>query len=246
MQTSQVSSCIVARAYHPSRIHKFAFDVREKTLGSRSLLLLNLISHNLPPLKPSASTKRRLTTPESTVESESTNNSYRINSDAPMPPGLTLSVLLSSIRQLGSTVPCLNGKQRSMRSGPPDFTLRSVPAVTQHATKTSWCTATRGPSQGSVIAISQSLKPHERQLIWLDLWATVFIDIHMDDQVLHAPHLSSAMQFVAPARGIGSLVVKRKNSRARPGLLCLGDRAGRTVPDGPHSMSLLACFNSLT
>lgn len=125
----------------PSRIHKFALDVREKTLGSRSLL--NLISHNLPPLKSSASTRRRLTTPESTVESESTNNSYRINSDAPMPPGLTLSVLLSSIRKPGSTVPCPNRKQRSMRSSPPDFTLRSAPVVTQHATKKSWCTATR-------------------------------------------------------------------------------------------------------
>lgn len=178
MQTSLVSSCIVARAYHPSRIHKFALDVRGKTLGSRSLLLLNLISHNLPPLKSSASTKRRLTTPESTVEPESTNDSYRVNSDAPMPPGLTLSVFLCSIRKLGSTVPCLNRKQRSMRPDPPDFTLRSAPVVTQHATKTSWCTATREPSQGSVEAIPQSLKPHERQLIWFALWGTVFIEIY--------------------------------------------------------------------
>lgn len=59
----------------------------EKNLGSRSLLLLNLISHYLP-LKSLASTKRRLTTPESTVDFESTNDGYR------MPPGLTLSVFL--------------------------------------------------------------------------------------------------------------------------------------------------------
>lgn len=68
----------------------------------------------------------------------------------------------------------------------------------------------------------------------------------MDDQVLHAPHLSSAMQFGTAARGIGSLVVKRKNSRARPGLLCLGDRAGKTVPDGPHkhvSLGMLQFVN---
>lgn len=216
----------------------------EKTLGSRSLRSLNMICHYSPPLKSPASIQTATDDPESTVESESTNDSYRINRHAPMPPGLTLSVFLSPIRQLESTVPCPNRKQRSMRSSP-SVVVRSAPVLIQHATKTFWCTARRGAPQGPIKAIPQSLTPHERQLVSLALWATLLLK-YMDDQVLHAPHRSSAMRFVTADRGIGSLLVKRRTLRARPGLLCLGDRAGNTVPDVPHSMSLLACFNSLT
>lgn len=109
----------------------------EKSLGSRGLLLLNLISHYLP-LKSPASTKRGLTTSESTVEPESNNDGYRISSDASMTPCLTLSVLLSPIWQLEGLLSCPNRKQRSMRSALSDFTLKAASVLIHHARKTLW------------------------------------------------------------------------------------------------------------
>lgn len=84
-QTLLVLSCIVARASQPSRMHKFALDVREGFRQPR-LAVVNMISHYLP-LKSPANTKRRQTTPESTVESGSTNDDDRADGNVPMPSG---------------------------------------------------------------------------------------------------------------------------------------------------------------
>lgn len=110
----------------------------EKSLGSRNLLLLNLISHYLPP---TITHQHQTATDHPGIHRQIwVNQRWLPNSDAPMPPGLTLSVFIFPIRKLESTLSCPNRTQASMRSGLSDFTLKHAPVLIPHPTEPSWFT----------------------------------------------------------------------------------------------------------